>query len=150
MLKQTLHDDLDNSLREKNTVKTSTLRMLLSSIGYFEIDKGKDYDASDQDILDVLQKEVKKRHEAIEMYNKGNRPELAQKETDEMKILQSYLPKQMNEEEITKLVKDAIAKTGATTKQDMGKVMAVLMPLVKGKADGSTVSRIVISLLNTA
>jgi hypothetical protein len=98
-------------------------------------------------VLDVIAKEVKKRREAIEMYQKGNRPELAEKETIEMGVLQSYLPKQMSEDEIKALVVDAIAKTGAKTKQDMGKVMGVLMPQVKGKADGSLVGRIVNSLL---
>jgi len=117
--------------------------MLLSAITYFEIDKGKDYEASDQDVLDVIQKEAKKHRESIEMYEKGNRPELAEKETQELQILMSYLPEQLNEGKITEIVKSAVEKTGATTKQDIGKVMGIVMPQVKGKADGNLVSRIV-------
>lgn len=143
MLSQTIRDQLNESMKEKNEVKTSTLRMLISTIKYFEIAKGRDYQATDQDVLDTIQKEVKKRRESIDMYTRGNRPELAEKEQQELDILAAYLPKQMGEDEIRTLVKDAISKTGATSIQDIGKVMGALMPQTKGKADGSLVGKIV-------
>lgn len=131
------------SMRDKNEVKTSTLRMLISAIKYFEIAKGRDYKATEQDVIDLIQKEVKKRRESIDMYKTGNRPELAEKEQKELEVLDAYLPKQMTEDEIRVLVKDAITKTDATSIQDIGKVMGTLMPKTKGKADGSLVGKIV-------
>ncbi len=149
MLKQKLQEDLKKSMLAKDEIKTSTLRMLLSAINYFEIQKGgAGYEAADEDVMEVLNREVKKHKESIEMYNKGQRPELAAKENKELEILLEYLPEQMGEEEIKKLVKDAIEKTAAKSITDMGKVMGVLMPQVKGKADGSLVSKFVKEELN--
>jgi len=93
--------------------------------------------------MEVIAREAKKRKESITMFQQGNRPELANKETKELEILQTYLPAQMNEEEINTLVKEAISQTGASSIQDMGKVMGALMPKVKGKADGGVVSKMV-------
>lgn len=138
-----IQQDMMQSMRDKNEVKISTLRMLISVIKYFEIAKGRDYKATDQEITDLIQKEVKKRRESIDMYKTGNRPELAEKEQQELDVLAAYLPKQMSEDEIRPLVNDAITKTGAASVQDMGKVMAALMPQTKGKADGSLVGKIV-------
>lgn len=144
MLKQKLQEDLKNSMLAKNELKTSTLRLLLSAINYFEIQKGgAGYEARDEEILDVIAKEIKKRKESIEMYEKGNRQDLADKEQKEFEILQTYLPEQMTEEKVKELVKQAISETNATSIQDMGKVMGILMPKVKGKADASLVSKIV-------
>lgn len=142
-LKQKLQEDLTSSMRAKDELKTSTLRLLISAVKYFEIEKGLDYQAADEDVIQVIGREVKKRKESIEMYTKGNRQELADKEARELEILQTYLPAQMSEEEVKKLVKEAIAQAGARSIADMGKVMGALMPKVKGKADGSLVSRIV-------
>lgn len=143
MLSQTIRNNLDDAARAKDGLKVSTLRMLLSAVKYFEIAKGRDYQATDEDVIATIQKEVKKRRESIEMYQKGNRPELAEKETKEMEILMAYLPKQMGEDEVRKLVDDAIKKSGASTVADIGKVMGILMPQVKGKVDGSLVGKIV-------
>lgn len=151
MLKQELQEDLKQSILAKEELKTSTLRLLLSSITYFEKSKGlpagrqggAGYEATDDDVMEVLAREIKKRRESIEMYEKGNRPELAEKENKELQMLQTYLPEQLSEEEIKNLVKEAISQTGATEIKDMGKVMAALMPKVKGKAEGSLVSQIV-------
>jgi uncharacterized protein len=144
MLKQKLQEDLKQSMLAKDELRTSTLRMLLSAINYFEIQKGgAGYEVNDEEVLDVVTKEVKKRNEAIEMYKTGNRQDLVDKETKEAEILKSYLPEQMNEDEIRKIVEETIAQTGATSMQEMGKVMGALMPKVKGKADASLVSSIV-------
>ncbi len=144
MTKQKLQEELKQSMLAKNVLKTSVLRMLLSAINYYEIQKGgAGYEATEEDILSVIQKEAKQRRDSIEEFKKAERQELVDKETKELELLNVYLPAQMSEEEITKLVKEAVSQTGATTMADMGKVMGALMPKVKGKADGGLVSSIV-------
>ena len=103
---------------------------------------------TDEEVLEVISSEVKKRKEAALLFEKGARQDLAEKEKEELKILQRYLPEQISEEELKKLVKEAIDKTGAKEMKDMGKVMAELMPRVKGRADGSLVSKIIRELLS--
>ncbi len=144
MLKQKLQNDLRQSMLAKDELKTSVLRMVISAIGYYEIKTGgAGYEATDEDVLTVIQKEVKQRRDSIEQFKNANRAELVDKETKELEILQGYLPQQMNEDEIRKLVKDTISKLNAISAKDMGRVMGVLMPQLKGKADGTTVSKIV-------
>ncbi len=150
MNKQKLQEELKQSMLSKNELKTSVLRMLLSAVNYYEIQKGgAGYDATDEDILSVIQAQAKQRKDSIEQFQKAGRQELADKETKELEILNSYLPEQMGEEEIRSLVKEAVAQTGASGMQDMGKVMAALMPKVKGKADGGLVSSIVKEALSS-
>lgn len=150
MLKQQLQNELKESMLAKNTLKTSTLRMLLSAINYTEIQKGgAGYEATDEDVLAVIQKEAKQRRDSIEAFESGGRQEMADKEKQELDILQSYLPEQMSEEEIKKLVDEAITQTGASDLQDLGKVMGALMPKVKGKGDGNLVNKIVREKLST-
>lgn len=149
MTKQQLREDLKQSMLAKDTVKTSVLRMLISAIGYHEIQKGgAGYIATEEDVLSVIQKEVKQHRDSIEQFKNANRQELVDKETKELEILTAYMPEQMNEEEIRKLVVDAVKKTGASSMADIGKVMGALMPQVKGKADGGLVSKIVKEQLN--
>lgn len=144
MLKQQLKNELKDSMLAKQELRTSVLRMLLSAITYYEIQKGgAGYEATEEDVLAVIDKQVKQRKDSIEQYKNANRPELAEKEQKEMEMLIVYLPKQMSEEEIKKNVEDTIKQTGAKTASDMGKVMSAIMPKTKGKADGSLVSKIV-------
>lgn len=144
MTKQQLQEELKQAMLAKEETKKSVLRMLISAIGYFEIQKGgAGYEATEEDVQIVIQKEVKQRRDSIEQYTSGGRQDLADKEKTELHILEAYLPEQMSEEEITRLVEEAIAQTGASSPTDMGKVMGALMPKTKGKADGSVVSRIV-------
>lgn len=143
MTKQDIQNDLKESMLAKDELKTSVLRMLVSAIGYFEIEKGAGYQATEEDVATVVGREIKKRKESIEMYKQGGRQELADKEQKELEILQAFLPEQMGEDEVRNLVNQAISQTGASSMQDMGKVMGVLMPQVKGRADGSLVSNIV-------
>ena len=143
-LKDKIQEDLKQAMLSKAEEKLSTIRMLKSALQYFEIQKGgAGYEASDEDVVEVVGREIKKRRESIEMFEKGGRQELADKEKSELEILQTYLPEQLSEEEIRKLVEEAISQTGATTISDMGKVMGFLSPKTKGKADGSLVSTIV-------
>ncbi len=144
MNKQKLREDLKQSMLAKNELKTSVLRLLLSAINYYEIQKGgAGYEATPEDILSVIQKEAKQRNDSIEQYKNANRQELVDKEEKELEILKTYLPEQLGEDEIKKLVGEAIQNTGAGSVSDMGKVMGYLSPKIKGKADGSLVSKLV-------
>lgn len=144
MLKQQLRDELKESMIAKDELRKSVLRMLISAITYYEIQKGgAGYEATDEDVLSVIDKQVKQRKDSIEQFEKAGRQELADKEKAEMALLEKYLPEQMGEEEVRELVKQAVEQTGATSPQDMGKVMGALMPKTKGKADGGLVSRLV-------
>jgi hypothetical protein len=144
MTKQQLKDDLKQSMLAKDSEKTSTLRMVISALGYYEIEKGgAGYEASEEDVETILQKQAKQRRDSIEQFKAGGRDELAAKETKELELIETYLPKMMDEEEIKHLVDEAVAQTGASNASDMGKVMGALMPKVKGKADGGIVSRLV-------
>lgn len=144
MLKEKLQEELKQSMLAKDELKTSVLRLLLSSINYYETNKGgAGYSATDEDVLSVIQTQVKQRKDSIEQYTKAGRTELADKEKAELEILQSYLPEQMSEGEVSKLVDEVVAQTGATSMADVGKVMGALMPKVKGKADGTLVSSLV-------
>ena len=139
-LKEQLKEDLKVSLKERDEVKTGTLRMLMAAITNKE-KEGKE--VTDEQLQDVVATEAKKRREASDAFLKGARPELAEKEQQELKILLTYLPEQLTEEQIQELVKKAIQETKAQDIKDMGKVMGMLAPLVKGKADGAVVSKIV-------
>lgn len=144
MLKQKLREELKQSMLARNELKTSVLRMLLSALNYYEIRKGgAGYEATDEDVLAVIQKEAKQRRDSIEEFKKANRLELVEKEAKELEMLQVYLPQQMPEEQIREIVKATISEIGAATAADIGKVMGALMPKVKGKADGNLVSKIV-------
>ncbi|MBI2003408.1 MAG: GatB/YqeY domain-containing protein [Parcubacteria group bacterium] len=158
-LKEKLQNDLNSALKAREDLKRLVLGSLLSAIHNKEIEKRtvkaretptasaeeleKASGLSDEEILKALQSEIKKRKEAIELYQKGGREELAQKEKDEINILIQYAPEQMSEDELRKIVKEAIAETGAKEIKDMGKVIAAVMAKVKGAADGSEVSKIV-------
>src|SRR5215469_5562897 len=144
MTKAQLKEELKQSMLARDEVKTSTLRMVISALGYYEIEKGgAGYEATDEDVETVLQKQAKQRRDSIEQFKAGGRDELVDKETRELELIEAYLPQQMSEEEVKKLVNEAVAQTGAVNASDMGKVMGALMPKVKGKADGSLVSRLV-------
>lgn len=140
-LKEQIDKDFLEAYKSKDEAKSSVLRLLKSAIKNKEIALGKPL--GDEDTLEVINKEVKQRRDSVEQYKTGNRPELAQKEEDESKILSHYLPEQMSEREVSEIIEKAIAKTNAQNMQDMGKVMGAIMPEVKGKADGSLVSKLV-------
>lgn len=144
MTKQQLKDELKQSMLAKDSEKTSVLRMLISAINYYEINKGgAGYEATDEDVMAVIQREAKQRNDSIEQFTAAGRSELADKEKKELDMLKTYLPAQMGEEEIRILVTQAIQEVGATSASDMGKIMGALMQKTKGKADGGLVSRIV-------
>ena len=139
-----IQDDLKEALKTKDEIKISTLRMLIAAIKNFEISKGKaGYKASDEEIVSVIQKEVKQRKESVEQYKAGNRQDLVDKESKELEILARYLPAQMSEENVEKIAREKIQEVGAVSSADMGKVMGALSQELKGKADMGLVSAIV-------
>lgn len=141
MLKQQIDTDTLNAMKAKDEEILSVLRMLKSAIKNKEIEAKKELE--DADIVSVIQSQIKTRRDSIEMYKSGGRQELAQKEEKEIEILQKYLPEQMTEEQIREIVKKAITETRASQIQDIGKVMGKIMPELKGKADGSMISKVV-------
>lgn len=146
--KEKIQSDLKQALKEGREIEVSTLRMLLAAITNKEIEKRKKEEGlSDEEIIVVVSAEIKKRREAKVQYEKGERPELAEKESCELEVLLKYMPEQLSEEDVKKLAEEAVQKVGASSPADFGKVMGVLMPQVKGKADGAMVSGIVRELL---
>src|SRR3990167_6851019 len=143
MLEQ-IQNDLRESLRNKDEIKVSTLRLLIGAIKNFAIEKeSTSYVPTDEEIVGVVRKEAKKRKESIEQFRAGGRNELVEKETSELRILESYLPEQMSEEEVEKKVEQKIQELGVTSAAEIGKVMGVLSQELKGKADMGFVSSIV-------
>ena len=140
-MKERIQNDIKEALKAGEEIKVGTLRMVLAFFINKEKEKGEAI--SDEEAMNVLQTEAKKRRESIEAFEKGGRPELAEKEKEELEILKIYLPEQLSAKEIQDFVTQAIEKTGATSMQDIGKVMGALMPQVKGKADGNLVNKIV-------
>ena len=129
-------------------LKLSLTRLLKSDIRYKEIDKGKEL--SDEEVLEVLTSAAKKHRDSIEQFRKGGREDLVKQEEDELKLILGYMPEQLDAEELEKLVEEAITEVGAEGEKDIGKVIKVLMPKVKGKADGKAVSLLVSSRLKSA
>ena len=174
LLKQKIQEDLKKALKENREAEVSTLRMTIATISNRETEKRtkiwkekpessvkeleKESQLTDEEILEAISSEVKKRKEAIlefekamllllsryhSAFEKGKIEDLVKKEKEELEILEKYLPEQLSEKEIKKLVKEAIEKVGAKEPKDIGKAMAELMPQVKGRADGALVSKIV-------
>ena len=142
-----IREDLKEALKRKDQVKADALRLILAALQNAEKEK-KGGELKEEEFHEVLSRLVKQRRESIDMYREGDREELAQKEEAELKVVQSYLPEQISEDEVKKLAQEAVEKVGASSPKEMGKVMAELMPKVKGRADGKLVSRVVKDLLS--
>jgi len=138
-----IKEDLKKAQLARDEKLVSTLRMLLSELTYARVRKGPEAVLDDNEIISVVQKELKKRQESIEAFEKGGRPELAANEQLEVDILKVYLPPQLSEEELTKLVDDAISETGASSMSDMGKVIGMVMAKAGQSATSSQVSALV-------
>ena len=140
-LKEKITEDMKIAMKEGEKTKLNLIRMLRSEIRYKEIEKGSELD--DNGIIDVLSSAAKKRKESIEEFKKGGREDLAAKEEKELKIIYSYLPEQLSEEELLKLIDESIEEADAQSSKDVGKVMRVIIPKVKGRADGKKVNQMV-------
>jgi uncharacterized protein len=140
-----LDDDLKSAMKASDSLKVSVLRMAKSSVKYRKIETGKE--PSDDDIIAVLSAMAKQRKESIEQFSKGGRPELAEKETMELAIIQGYLPEQLSPEELDKIIIGAIKESAAEGSKDIGKVMRIIMSITKGAADGKLINQRVKELL---
>lgn len=141
-LPERIDSDLKDAMRAKNATKLGVLRMLKSAMKYSAIEKsGADAQINDADVVQVIRKQVKQRQDSIESFEKGGRAELAAKEKEEMSILQSYLPQQMSAEELSKIVRETISLTKASSKAQMGIVMKAVQEKVAGRVDGRTLSQ---------
>ena len=144
-MKSKIQSDLNQAIKNKKEVEISTLRLLLAEIHNQEI--AKQAELNEEDIILVVQKEVKKRKEAIEAYQKGKREDLVAKEKQELKILNKYLPQQLTAQELEVIIQSVIKETGASGMSDFGKVMGAVMAKVKSKANGKAVNKVVIEAL---
>jgi len=141
-----LSQEIKQAMLSKDADRLSTLRLLKSAIGYTQIER-KTENLSEADFIGVLQKEVKKRKDSIEQFEKGGRLELAEREKKEISVLETYLPKAMSPEQLEQMVKATIQELGASSKKDMGPVIKAVQAKAAGSADGKSISAVVGKLL---
>ncbi|MFE9607864.1 GatB/YqeY domain-containing protein [Streptomyces sp. NPDC006012] len=149
-LKSKLHDDLNAAIKERDELRSSTLRLTLSAITKEEVAGKEKRELSDDEVLKVITKEAKKRREAAEAFAQGGRPEQAEREKAEGVVLAAYLPQQMSDEELNEIVAQAVAEAkaaGAEGPRAMGAVMKIVNPKVAGQAEGGRVAAVVKKLL---
>ncbi len=144
-LLSTLNDDMKTAMKAKDKERLSVIRMLKASLQNEQIKIG--HELNDEEELTILSREMKQRRDSLTEFEKAGREDLVEKVKGEIIIVEKYLPQQLTEEEIRQIVSDAIVKTNATSAKEFGKVMGVVMPQVKGKADGNQVNAIVKELL---
>ncbi|CAG7606132.1 putative protein YqeY [Paenibacillus solanacearum] len=144
-LSEKLNDDMKLAMKSQDKFKLSVIRMVRAAIKNIEIDQRKTLD--DQEVLDVLNREIKQRKDSLQEFEKAGREDLAEGLRAELAILMEYMPQQFSEEEVKAIVQQTIQEVGASSKADMGKVMGALMPKVKGRADGKIVNQFVQQLL---
>lgn len=140
-LPERIDSDLKDAMRAKDAARLGVLRMLKSALKYSAIEKSAEGQLDDAEAAQVIRKQVKQRQDSIEQFEKGGRPELAAKEKEELSILNAYLPKGLEAEELAALVRQAISEVGATSRAQMGAVMKALQAKVAGRADGKTLSQ---------
>lgn len=140
-LKDRLSSDLKQSMKDKDVIKKSSIIMVRAAI--LQIEKDKKIELKDEDIIEVIAKQVKQRRDALHEFVKANRDDLIERTKKEIDILIEYLPQQLSEEEVEQIVIETISDIGANSMKDMGKVMSALMPKVKGRANGALVSKYV-------
>lgn len=145
-LQERLSQEIKSAMLAKDADRLGTLRLLKSALGYAQIEK-KTETTSDADFVALVQKEVKKRRDSIEQFEKGGRPELAVKERQEISLLETFLPQAMSEEELEQLVRATIQEVDATSKKEMGQVIKAVQAKAAGRAEGKTISALVGKLL---
>ncbi|HEY5532041.1 MAG TPA: GatB/YqeY domain-containing protein [Candidatus Anoxymicrobiaceae bacterium] len=146
-LKDRIDSECKTALKSGEKIKVSTLRMILAEVKNAEI--AKRGDLSEEELLAVVAREARKRKESIEEFGRGGREDLVAKESEELAIIQAYLPEQMSDGEVRSIVEETIKEVGATSSGDLGKVMGKLMPKIKGKADGKKVNQMVREMLQS-
>ena len=145
-IKEKLMEDLKVSMRNKDKLRKDTITMVRAAIKQIEVDERKEL--SDEDVLDVLNKQLKEKNKSIVEFEKGNRQDLVDQTNAEIEILLDYLPKQLSDEELTVIIKTTIEELNLSSSKEMGLLMKNIMPKVKGRADGNMISKIAQNLLN--
>ncbi len=145
-LKEQLLEDMKTAMRDKDSVRKETIQMVRS--GVLQVEKDQKVTLDDEGIIDVIAKEVKRRKDVLPDYEKSGRTELIDGIKAEIDVLLQYLPSQLTEAELEPIVKETIAETGAVSMRDMGKIMAAIMPKIKGRADGRTVNEMIKKILS--
>ena len=145
-LEQQIQKDIMEAMKAHDEPRLNATRSIKSEILLAKT-SGAEHELSDADVLKIIQKLVKQRKESAELYTQGNRPELAEKELAEMKVMETYLPKALSEDEVRNILKEIVAEVGATSPKDMGKVMGAATKKLAGQADGKLISTIVKELL---
>lgn len=145
-LKEVLQQDLKSAMKEKDTIRKNAITMMKAAILQIEKDN-KIEQLDDEGVIEVIARGVKQRKDSIPEFERGNRPDLVENIKREIDILMGYLPQQLSEDELQRIISDTIYEVGAQSARDMGKVMSALMPKVKGRADGKLVNSIVKQLL---
>lgn len=145
-LKDLLMQDLKIAMQEKDVIKKTTITMLRAAVKQAEVDQR--VELLDQDIIEIVARQIKQKRAAIEEFSKGGRQDLVDEAHSEIHILEAYLPEQLTEEQIKAMILEAVAETGASSPKDMGKVMGIITPRTKGLADGKLVATLVKDMLN--
>lgn len=145
-LKDRLLEDMKTAMKEKDLVRKNTVQMARAAV--LQVEKDERITLDDDGVLEVIAKEVKKRKSALPEYEKSGRQDLIDNLNRELEILQSYLPQQLSEQELEGIVKETIQDVGASSMKDMGKVMAAIMPKVRGRADGKIINMLVKKILS--
>ncbi len=145
-IKEKLMQDLKAAMKSHDKVRKDTITMVRAAIKQIEVDKR--VDLSDEEVIDIISKQYKERVSSIEEFKRGGRDDLVVQTEEEIKILLEYLPKQLSDEELEDIIKEAIEKLSITTKRQIGELMKEVMPKVKGKADGKKVNSIASKYLN--
>jgi len=145
-LKEKIREDLIKGIKEKNDAVVPVLRMIISDIKNIEIAKKRELE--EEEVIQILLKQIKQRREALLEYKKGGRDELANKEEKELEIIEKYLPKMMSREEISKAVEEVVTKQKPQGMKDFGKIMKVMTERLKGKAEGKMISEVVREILS--
>ncbi|MEG2788605.1 MAG: GatB/YqeY domain-containing protein [Romboutsia sp.] len=140
-LKEKLQEDLKSSMKNKDTVKKSVVTLIRASVKQYEIDNR--VELGDEEIIDIISKQLKQRKDALTEFTKANREDLVNETEAEIEVLKEYLPQQLSEKELNEIVKSTISEVGATSMKDMGKIMSAIKPKTKGRADGKLINELV-------
>ena len=140
-LKEKLQEDLKSSMKNKDTIRKSVVTLIRAAIKQYEVDNR--VELADDAIIDIISKQLKQRKDSLAEFEKANRDDLIEETKSEIQVLEGYLPQQLSEEELEKIVIETIAEVGATSMKDMGKIMATIKPKTAGRADGRKINELV-------
>ena len=140
-LKERLQEDLKSSMKNKDTVRKSVITLIRAAIKQYEVDNR--IELSEEDVIDIISKQLKQRNDSLVEFEKANREDLIEEAKSEIQVLEAYLPQQLSETELEKIVVDVISEVGATSMKDMGKIMTIIKPKTAGRADGRKINELV-------